>query len=149
MSARPIELRTSANVDVLVIEPSEPLREAMVQALTDSGLSARGLDSPTGATRAIVRNEARVVVINMELPDVRGDHLVSLLRGVERLSELRVVMATSDDCPTVRRRATCAGADALYQTGDDVATLVDMVRALLGLRSVSGARRRPDLPPER
>ncbi len=149
MSARPIDLRTSAHVDVLVIEASEPLRDAMVEALSESGLTVRGLDSPTGATRAIVRNEARLVIISMELPEIRGEHLVSLLRGIERLSELPVVMATSGIDPTVRRRATGAGADAIYQTQDDLATLVDMVRTLLGLRPVSGTRRRPELPPKR
>jgi len=136
-------------VDVLVIQTDDELRGAIIEALEGSGLTARGIESPKGATRAIVRKEAKLVVISMDLPDIRGDHLVSLLRGVDRLSELRMVMATSGDCPSTLRLATCAGADAVFQTADDLSVLVDMVRALLGLRAVSGARRRPELPPKR
>ena len=140
----PQDIRSAAAVDVLVVDQEEPRAELTANALRDSGLSARVVDTPIGATRAIVKNEAHVIVLNADMPGIRGDRLISLLRGIDRLRELRVVMASAAEHATVHRLANRAGADGVYCYGEDVTLLVDMVRSLLGRRTLSGTRRRSD-----
>lgn len=134
-------------LDVLVFDDCSASRAAIVAALEGSGLRVAGIGSALEATRAMLRDEARLVVVDADVRGIDCDRLVALLRGVDRLESLRVVMVSADRGPTTQRLAVSAGADAVYVKSDDPALLVDLVRELLELPPASGARRRPtELP---
>jgi len=116
---------------VLVIDDSLIAGHAMVRALRDAGLSADAIESPIGATAAILRNHARVVVIDMNMPSLQGDRLVGLLRGVERLADVKLVLASGDDSGTLERTASAAGAHAVFRKSSGHPALVDLARSLL------------------
>ncbi len=130
-------------VDVLVFDDCSVSRSGMVAALEGAGLRVTGIGSALEATRAMLRDEARLVVVDADIRGIDCDRLVALLRGVDRLESLRVVMVSADRGPTTQRLAASAGADAVYVKSDDVALLVDLVRELLDLPPASGTRRRP------
>lgn len=131
-------------LDVLVFDDCSVSRAAMAGALEGAGLSVLGIGTPLEATRAMLRNEARLLVVAADVRGIDCDRLVALLRGVDRLTELRVVMVSADRGPTTQRLAATAGADAVYVKSDDVGLLVDVVRELLDMAPASGTRRRPE-----
>lgn len=130
-------------VDVLVFDDCSVSRAAVVEAFEGTGLRVAGIGSALEATRAIVRNEARLVIVDADVRGIDCDRLIALLRGVDRLESLRVVMVSADRGPTTQRLAVNAGADALYVKSDHIGILVDTVRELLELPPASGARLRP------
>lgn len=135
-----------AATDVLVIDDSPLAAAAMVNALRDVGIRARSIDSPIGATQAIVRSEAQLVIVDMNMPSLQGDRLVTLLRGVDRLREVKLVLASADEGDALPAAAREAGADGFYRKTSGPAVLVELARSLLGRRPESGVRPRRDTP---
>ena len=131
-------------IDVLVFDDCSVSRAQTVAALEGSGLRVEGVGTALEATRAMLRNEARVVVVDADARGIDCDRLVSLLRGVDRLESLRIVMTSAERGATLERVAASASADAVYVKSDDLAVLVDLVRDQLALPPASGTRRRPE-----
>jgi len=129
---------------VLIIDDSEVAGEAMAEVLRAAGMSATAISSPIGATQATLRREAQLVIVDMNMPSLQGDKLVALLRGVDRLAEVKLVLASAEETPTLRRAAKAAGADGVYRKSDGPGALVALARNLLGRRPTSGVQRRDD-----
>src|SRR5258705_7598131 len=95
---------------VLVIDDSERAREKMARVLRQAGMQVVTLASPIGATRAILQNEVDVVVIDLQMPGIRGDRLAALFRGNPRLKRLGVVMVSGESEAELARLAAEVGA---------------------------------------
>lgn len=65
---------------VVIIDDSEFAREEMSNILREAGWEVVALPSPIGATQVIVRQQARVVVLDVCMPSLRGDRLLTLFR---------------------------------------------------------------------
>jgi len=139
-----LRLANQPLVDVLIIDDSEVAGEAMAEILRAAGMSATAISSPIGATQATLRREAQLVIVDMNMPSLQGDKLVALLRGVDRLAEVKLVLASAEETPTLRRAAKAAGADGVYRKSDGPGALVALARNLLGRRPTSGVQRRDD-----
>ncbi|WP_437677798.1 response regulator [Sorangium sp. So ce131] len=77
---------------VLVIDDSEIAREEVCRVLRGAGYQVVALPSPIGATQAIVRQKARIVVVDVFMPTIRGDRLLTLFRKNQRLGHLSVIL---------------------------------------------------------
>ncbi|KYF67329.1 response regulator [Sorangium cellulosum] len=77
---------------MLVIDDSEIAREEASRVLRAAGFHVVALPSPIGATQAIVRHHARVVVVDIFMPTIRGDRLLTLFRKNQRLGHLSVIL---------------------------------------------------------
>ncbi|WP_437611225.1 response regulator [Sorangium sp. So ce834] len=77
---------------VLVIDDSEIAREEVSRLLRSAGFQVVALPSPIGATQAIVRHQARIVVVDVFMPTIRGDRLLNLFRKNQRLGHLSVIL---------------------------------------------------------
>ncbi|WP_437279812.1 response regulator [Sorangium sp. So ce375] len=84
--------RSPASAPVLVIDDSEIAREEVSRVLRSAGFQVLALPSPIGATQAIVRLKARVVVVDVFMPTIRGDRLLTLFRKNQRLGQLSVIL---------------------------------------------------------
>lgn len=81
-----------ANAPVLVIDDSEIAREEVSRVLRSAGFQVLALPSPIGATQAIVRHQVRIVVLDVFMPTIRGDRLLTLFRKNQRLGQLSVIL---------------------------------------------------------
>ncbi|WP_437976522.1 response regulator [Sorangium sp. So ce295] len=81
-----------ANPPVLVIDDSEIAREEVSRVLRSAGFQVLALPSPIGATQAIVRHQVRIVVLDVFMPTIRGDRLLTLFRKNQRLGQLSVIL---------------------------------------------------------
>jgi len=84
----------------------------MSRLLINAGLRVVGLASPIGATRAIIDNNVNVVVIDVQMPSIRGDRLAALFRGNPRFRSIGVVLVSGEGEMELHRLAAEVAADA-------------------------------------
>ncbi|RYZ08491.1 MAG: response regulator [Myxococcales bacterium] len=110
----------------------------MIRVLEQAGFRVMGLASPIGATRAILENGVRVVVIDIMMPGMRGDRLAALFRGNPRLRELGVVLVSGASAAELLSLSVESGANAVVSKAN-LHELVPVVRRALRRRdSVPG-----------
>lgn len=122
---------------VLVIDDSEISRDVMRDILEGGGCTVRTLESPLGATAEVVRFEADVVVIDVNMPVMSGARFVELIRKNYRLLHVKLVLVSGDSEAELRRLGEELQADAVLPKK----ILADrLVPTLLALTSASGER---------
>lgn len=104
-------LRPPRDGVVLVIDDSDISRAEMTRVLEGAGMQVIGLASPIGATRVILGGNVRAVVIDVEMPSLRGDRLAALFRGNPRMNTVGVVLVSGEKGDGLMRLATEARAD--------------------------------------
>ena len=104
---------SQSTLNVLVIDDSEIARADMVHRLTQAGLKVSSLASPIGATRVIVDQAIDVVVIDVQMPSIRGDRLAALFKGNQRFAALGVILVTGSGEAELEQLRAVAKADAV------------------------------------
>ncbi len=112
---------------VLVIDDDEVARELLMSILEKAGGEVFELPSAIGATRAIIREQIDVVVVDVMLPDISGDKLARLLRDHSRGNELAIVLVSSRSTDELELLASAARADAVVSKRDLRTRLVESV----------------------
>jgi CheY-like chemotaxis protein len=97
---------------VLVVDDSDISRATMLKLLGDAGMKTVELASPIGATRMILTHNVAAVVIDIQMPSMRGDRLAQLFRGNPRFNTLAVILVSGEKDVDLARMASEAGADA-------------------------------------
>jgi CheY-like chemotaxis protein len=98
---------------ILVIDDSEVARTVMQKELVKYGHKVTLLSSPIGATRVVVREQIDVVVIDLQMPDVRGDRVAQLFRKAGRTERVGVVLVSGFDREELARLGSECGADSI------------------------------------
>jgi CheY-like chemotaxis protein len=114
---------------VLVIDDSEIARTDMAHRLSRAGYKVSTLASPIGATRVIVDNAIDVVVIDVQMPSIRGDRLAALFKGNPRFAGLGVILVTGGGEEELAHLGALAKADAVLSKAQ-LDRLVDVVKSI-------------------
>lgn len=122
-----MSLRPDRGGSVLVIDDSDISRAEMTRILEDAGLEVVGLASPIGATRVMLGGNVRAVVIDIEMPSLRGDRLAALFRGNPRMDGIGVVLVSGEKSEELSRLAIEARADEAVSKAS-LSRLPDAVR---------------------
>lgn len=120
---------------VLVIDDDEIARELLGSELKQAGFEVLSLPSPIGASRMIQEHDVRAVVLDVVMPAMSGDRLVTLLRNNPRFSNLALVLVSGQGMPELHRLAALVGADGVVNKKDIRKALVDSVLSALRTRS--------------
>jgi CheY-like chemotaxis protein len=112
--------------NVLVIDDSDIAREEIAERLRHAGFHVSTLASPIGATRVIVDQAIDVVVVDVQMPSIRGDRLAALFKGNRRFATLGVILVTGAGETELAQLGALAKADAVLSKGrlDKLAELV-------------------------
>lgn len=113
---------------VLVIEDDLRIREVVTAALIASGHAVRTESRGTDALGAVVDWKPDVVVLDLGLPDIDGEHVLRMLRGV---SSVPVIIATARDDEAEVVRLLDEGADDYVVKPYSAAQLDARIRAVL------------------
>jgi DNA-binding response OmpR family regulator len=114
-------------VNVLIIDDSEMALRFMTRVLSAHEHRIFTLPSPIGATRTVLRHDIQVVVIDVNLPSVRGDRLAGLFRANDRMDKIGVVLVSGMDRAELGRLAQEAGADSVVAKDDIETRLNDAI----------------------
>jgi CheY-like chemotaxis protein len=90
---------------VLVIDDDEIALQAISDVLEEAGFQVRALVSPIGATQVIAADDIEAAVIDLHMPLMSGDKLVSLIRSWDRLRDLPVVLISGSSAKTLEEVA--------------------------------------------
>lgn len=129
-----------AAIKVLVIDDDNIARTQMCELLSNAGHAVGGLASPIGATKSITEQHINVVVLDVQMPSIRGDRLAALFRGNPRLQRLGVILVTGSTESELSELAATAQADAVLSKGrlSELVALVEKVyqRRHLGVHGI-------------
>jgi CheY-like chemotaxis protein len=98
---------------VLVIDDSDIARSQIAQRLAEEGIEVHTLPSAIGATRAVLRNNIGLVLIDVLMPAMRGDRLAALFRKNARFSNIGLILVSSEPEGQLKRLADEVGADGV------------------------------------
>lgn len=103
---------------ILVIDDSEVALVLMQETLGEHGHTVVALPTPIGVTRIILQESIDVVVVDVNLPSLRGDTLAALFRKQPRMQKLGVVLVSGVDEEELRRLGRDSDADAVCTKKD-------------------------------
>ncbi len=121
---------------VLVIDDSPTARASIANVLGRAGWDVFELPSAIGATRTILRYEVDAVIVDISMPGLSGDKLVSVLRRNPRLRGLVVIVVsglTDTELEAVRTRVP---ADAVLSKQEIQSALVATLHRTRSLRRI-------------
>jgi DNA-binding NarL/FixJ family response regulator len=120
-----------ADLDVLVVDDSDLARAAIVRVLTRAGLRVGELATPIGLTQALIRKPTRVVVIDFDMPSLRGDRVIELLRRNPRFAHIKLVLFSGHELHELAEMGVAARIDAYISKSLGPTEIVSAVRRLL------------------
>jgi two-component system, chemotaxis family, CheB/CheR fusion protein len=101
-----------AGLRVLLVEDAEDIRDVLTFLLRGDGAHVWATGTARAALDAAAIQDFDVLVTDLGLPDVAGDHLIREILGMKRLRP-RVIVITGFGEPYAER-ARQAGADAVF-----------------------------------
>ncbi len=120
----------TARVLYLDDNPSNVKLMRMVMSMRGDTVLSVAADGARGLARA--RSEPfDIVLVDLYLPDARGDEVLRQLRSDETTATLPAVVVSAEDDVTVMQEAMEAGADAYITKPFDIAELLEVVDGLL------------------
>jgi CheY-like chemotaxis protein len=126
------------NARVLVIDDDEIALQAISDVLQEAGFDVRSMISPIGATQVIAADSIQAAVIDLNMPLMSGDRLVSLIRSWDRLRDLPVVLISGTSAKALEEVAQQLP-DVPVVTKDSMRRLlVSVVARALSARSERG-----------
>jgi CheY-like chemotaxis protein len=94
---------------VLLVEDSEPVRDAYSILLTESGYAVATAADGLSALSLAASNPPDIVLLDLGLPGMDGLHVVRALKLAPAAAHIPVVALTGTDDPQMRRACLEAG----------------------------------------
>ncbi len=95
---------------VLIVEDSLELVALFTVALLEAGYEVNCLTDGAAAQRYLAQSVPDLLVLDLQLPYISGEHLVEQIRQDDRFSQTRIIIVTAD-----------------YRRGDALEELADLV----------------------
>ncbi len=125
---------------IVVIDDSEIVLEVTKGALEGAGYEVVTHDRPAGCVALILHEKPDLVLMDVNMPGLGGDTIVSVLGKAAPTSETIVLLHSSLSAAVLRAKATSAGAQGFIQKSGDLFGLVREVNRWLKRMSSSGMR---------
>ncbi len=113
---------------VLIIDDDEIAREVLGSTLREASFQVSELPSPIGATKKIISEQVKVVVLDVMMPEISGDKLARMLRGNPKMGRVGIVLVSSLPPTDLMRLQLESGADAVVEKQNIRTELVRAVR---------------------
>jgi CheY-like chemotaxis protein len=126
---------------IVVIDDSEIVLEVTKGALEGAGYDVVTHDRPAGCVALILHEKPELVLMDVNMPGLGGDTIVSVLGKAAPTSDTIVLLHSSLSAEVLRAKATTAGAHGFIQKSGDLFGLVREVNRLLKRTSSSANMR--------
>jgi len=121
---------------VLVIDDAEVSRLAMAEVLAMAGCQVLQLASAIGATRMILQNKVQAAIIDVAMPGLSGDKLITLLRDNPRLRDLAIIVVSARSQEELEAIRAATGADAALDKAQIAPDLLPLLHEILKRKGV-------------
>lgn len=126
---------------VAVVDDSEVVLEVAKGALESAGYRVVTHDKPAGCVAFILYEKPDLVLMDVNMPGLGGDTIVSVLAKAQPTSETVVLLHSSLSAAVLRSKAATAGAHGYIQKSGDPFALVREVNRWLKRLNSSGHMR--------
>lgn len=126
---------------IVVIDDSEIVLEVTRGALEGAGYDVVTHDRPAGCVALILHEKPELVLMDVNMPGLGGDTIVSVLAKAAPTSDTIVLLHSSLSAEVLRGKATAAGAHGFLQKSGDLFGLVREVNRWLKRVNSSGNMR--------
>ncbi len=82
--------------EALIIEDDTVQREIFAQAVTRAGYQVTCLSDGAQALEYLQNHRVDLVVLDLHLPGLGGEHLARAIRALPHLAQTRIILATAD-----------------------------------------------------
>jgi CheY-like chemotaxis protein len=124
---------------IVVIDDSEIVLEVTKGALEGAGFEVVTHDRPAGCVALILHEKPELVLMDVNMPGLGGDTIVSVLAKAQPTSETVVLLHSSLSAEVLRSKASVAGAHGFIQKSGDLFGLVREVNRWLKRAGTAGA----------
>jgi CheY-like chemotaxis protein len=124
---------------IVVIDDSEVVLEVTQGALEGAGFDVVTHDRPAGCVALILHEKPDLVLMDVNMPGLGGDTIVSVLAKAHPTSETVVLLHSSLSAEVLRTKATVAGAHGFIQKSGDLFGLVREINRWLKRAGAPGA----------
>jgi CheY-like chemotaxis protein len=113
---------------VLIVDDALTVRNALRQLVQDAGYRVEAARDGIEAIEALRTFKPRVVLTDLEMPNMNGVELTAHLRGRDDMKDVPIIMITSRSQEKHRRMAHEAGVDTYLTKPYNDAELLDAIR---------------------
>ncbi|HYP88834.1 MAG TPA: response regulator [Polyangiaceae bacterium] len=124
---------------IVVIDDSEIVLAVAKNALESAGYDVVTHDRPAGCVALILHEKPELVLMDVNMPGLGGDTIVSVLAKAAPTSDTVVLLHSSLSAEVLRSKATAAGAHGFIQKSGDLFALSREVNRWLKVRTSSGS----------
>jgi CheY-like chemotaxis protein len=133
---------------IVVIDDSEIVLEVTKGALEGAGYDVVTHDRPAGCVALILHEKPDLVLMDVNMPGLGGDTIVSVLGKAAPTSDTVVLLHSSLSAEVLRTKSATAGAHGFIQKSGDLFGLVREVNRWLKRVNSSGNMRAAPIPSE-
>jgi DNA-binding response OmpR family regulator len=116
---------------IVIVDDSRAVLLQASTTLSEAGYRVITVDSPFAAASVMLQENPDLVLMDVHMPALPGNKIVSMMRTRDHLQHLRVALFSSDEPSTLSRLARECGAAGVVHKGTALQNLVAQVRALL------------------
>lgn len=118
-------------VRVLAVDDDAEQLSLLARVLSKRGFDVRTVEGPIGVSSMVRAFDPDVVLVDVFMPALRGDHLLSLIRRNAGTRRARLVLFSSADRDELRKLAEDVEADGWLQKTFDGEELAKSIRRLV------------------
>lgn len=118
---------TERRMRIVVVDDDAEQIELLERLLATEGIDVTGVSSPIGASNVVRKFEPDVVLIDVNIPSLSGDRLLSLIRR-NAPPQTRLVLYSACDESRLRSLALAANADGWMPKSGSVDQLARKLR---------------------
>ena len=115
---------------IVCIDDSKTVQRQMKMTLEAGGYKVIGILDPTTALKKLSQHQPAVIFMDINMPELNGYDLCSLLRKSQKFKEIPIVMLTGRDGMIDRVRAKIVGATDYLTKPCDPNKLITLAKAL-------------------
>jgi chemosensory pili system protein ChpA (sensor histidine kinase/response regulator) len=116
---------------ILVADDSVYIRQSLLQTLSRAGYQVMEAHDGIEAIEILLTHPPDVLVLDIEMPNLNGYDLLSIIRAHPELAQVKIVMLTSRSSERHQARAHDLGAHAYLTKPCPQDTLLETIRSLL------------------
>lgn len=124
---------------IVVIDDSEIVLEVTKSALEGAGYDVVTHDRPAGCVALILHEKPDLVLMDVNMPGLGGDTIVSVLAKAQPTGETIVLLHSSLSAEVLRTKSSVAGAHGFIQKSGDLFGLVREVSRWLKRYNAAGS----------
>lgn len=120
---------------IVCIDDSKTVQKQVRMALEAGGYKVLSITDPTVALKKLSQHQPTVIFMDINMPDINGYDLCSLLRKSQKFKDIPIVMLTGRDGMIDRVRAKIVGATDYLTKPCDPNKLISLTKALSAISS--------------